>query len=62
MVGKDRKPVLIDLKKTRAHEPPVKSAPGKAKPAPAAASKARQPAKPTKPVEKKHDSKPAKKR
>ena len=42
--------------------PPVKSAPGKAKPAPAAASKARQPAKPTKPVEKKHDSKPAKKR
>jgi len=42
--------------------PPVKSAPGKGKPAPAAASKARQPAKPTKPVEKKHDSKPAKKR
>jgi len=42
--------------------PPVKSAPGKGKPAPAAASKARPPAKPTKPVEKKHDSKPAKKR
>ena len=42
--------------------PPVKSAPGKAKPAPAAASKARQPAKPNKPVEKKHDSKSAKKR
>ena len=42
--------------------PQVKSAPGKGKPASAAASKARQPAKPTKPVEKKHDSKPAKKR
>jgi hypothetical protein len=42
--------------------PQVKSAPGKGKPAPAAASKARQPAKPAKPVEKKHDSKPAKKR
>ena len=42
--------------------PQVKSAPAKGKPAPAAASKARQSAKPSKPVEKKHDSKPAKKR